>query len=160
MVNLFFVKLGASDKWKLLLTNDLQLTFNKLMEVYQVRWSIEVFFKDAKQYLQLGKCQCNNFDSQVGATTIAMLQYIMLLLYKKRHYQYSLGSIFDVISTQAQDENISKYLAELFWEIVIKIGTILNIDCFELFEKIIRDDDGSNKILTLFLPILEQKSVA
>jgi hypothetical protein len=94
-VNLFFVKLGSGSKWKAFITNDLDLRFNKLMETYHIRWSCEVFFKDGKQHLQLGKCQCNNFDSQIGTTTLAMMQYMMLLLYKQMHYGHSLGSIFD-----------------------------------------------------------------
>jgi hypothetical protein len=107
-VNLFFVKLGSGNKWKAFITNDLEIAFNKLMETYHIRWSCEVFFKDAKQHLQLGKCQCNNFDSQVGTTTLAMMQYMMLLLYKQMHYGKSLGSIFDMLSSQAEEENITR----------------------------------------------------
>ena len=33
-----------------------------------------VFFKDTKQHLQLGKCHGNNFDSQIGAATLSMIQ--------------------------------------------------------------------------------------
>jgi len=139
-VNLFFVRIGSGSKWKALITNDLELGFNKLMEIYHIRWSIEVFFKDAKQHLQLGKCQCNNFDSQVGAATLAMMQYIMLLLYKKMHFGKSLGSIFDLLSSQAQEENITRYLMDIFWKIVIKISEILKIDCIKLFEEMIRDN--------------------
>jgi hypothetical protein len=90
-VNLFFVKLGSGGKWKVFITNDLEIGFNKLIETYQIRWSIEIFFKDGKQHLQLGKCHCNNFDSQIGSTTLAMMQYMMLLLYKQMHYGNSLG---------------------------------------------------------------------
>ena len=43
-LNLFFVRLGSGGKWKALVTNDLALSFNKLMETYHIRWSIEVFF--------------------------------------------------------------------------------------------------------------------
>ena len=53
-VNLFFVRLGRCNDWKLLLTTDLSLGFNKMMEIYHIRWSIETFFKEAKQYLHLG----------------------------------------------------------------------------------------------------------
>ena len=102
-VNLFFVKLGSGSKWKAFITNDLEIGFNKLMETYHIRWSCEVFFKDGKQHLQLGKCQCNNFDSQIGSTTLAMMQYMMLLLYKQMHYGHSLGSIFDLLSSQAEE---------------------------------------------------------
>lgn len=39
---LFFSRRGKNDKWKVLLTTDTKLTFNKLIEHYQVRWVIEV----------------------------------------------------------------------------------------------------------------------
>ena len=117
-------------------------------------------YKDAKQYLQLGKCQCNNFDSQIGSATLAMMQYIMLLLYKQMHYGQSLGSIFDLLGTQAQQENITRYLMELFWEIVNNIGEVLDVDCVKLFEEIIRDHQRADEIIKLFLPIFEEKRAA
>ena len=120
----------------------------------------QVFFKDAKQYLQLGKCQRNNFDSQIGATTLAMMQYIMLLLYKQMHYGQSLGSIFDMLGTQVQEENISRYLLEIFWEIVNVIGEMLKIDCIDLFEDIIRENQRAEEIMRLFSPVLEKKPAA
>ena len=158
--NLFFVRLGSGSKWKVFITNDLELTFNKLLEVYHIRWSIEVFYKDGKQYLQLGKCQCNNFDSQIGATTLVMMQYIMLLLYKQQHYGQSLGSIFDMLSTQTQEENITRYLMDIFWEIVHGIGDILKVDIMELFEEIIRDHQKAEEITMLFLPVFERNRAA
>lgn len=159
-MNLFFVKLGSGGKWKAFITNDLEIGFNKLIETYQIRWSIEVFFKDAKQHLQLGKCQCNNFDSQIGATTLAMMQYMMLLLYKQMHYGHSLGSIFDLLSSQAEEENITRYLLEIFWEIVNGIGEILKVDCMELIEDIIRDNQRAEEIMRIISPALEKKRAA
>jgi len=159
-VNLFFVKLGSGSKWKAFITNDLEIGFNKLMETYHIRWSCEVFFKDGKQHLQLGKCQCNNFDSQIGSTTLAMMQYMMLLLYKQMHYGHSLGSIFDLLSSQAEEENITRYLLEIFWEIVNGIGEILKVDCMELFEEMIRDNQRAEEIMRLFSPVFEKKWVA
>ena len=159
-VNLFFVKLGSGSKWRAFITNDLKIGFNKLMEIYHIRWSCEVFFKDAKQHLQLGKCQCNNFDSQIGATTLVMMQYIMLLLYKQRYYGQSLGSIFDLLSSQAQEENITRYLMDIFWEIVNGIGEILKVDCIELFEEMIRDNERAEEIMRLFSPVFEKKRAA
>ncbi len=159
-VNLFFVRLGSGSKWKVFITNDLDLTFNKLLEVYHIRWSIEVFFRDAKQHLQLGKCQCNNFDSQIGATTLVMMQYIMLLLYKQQHYGQSLGSIFDMLSMQAQEDNITRYLMDIFWELVHGIGEILKVDIMELFEEIIRDNKKAEELTRLFLPVFEKQRAA
>ena len=120
----------------------------------------QIFFKDAKQHLQLGKCQCNNFDSQIGATTLVMMQYIMLLLYKQMHFGQSIGSIFDMLRSQAQEENITRYLLEIFWEIVNGIGEILKIDYMELFEEMIRDNQRAEEIMRLFSPMLEKKQAA
>jgi len=140
-VNLFFVKLGSGGKWKAFITNDLEIGFNKLMETYHIRWSIEVFFKDAKQHLQLGKCQCNNFDSQM-------------------HYGNSLGSIFDLLSSQAEEGNVTRYLLDIFWEIVNGIGEILKVDCMELIEDIIRDNQRAEEIMRIISPALEKKRAA
>ncbi len=159
-VNLFFVKLGSGGKWKAFITNDLEIGFNKLIETYQIRWSIEVFFKDGKQHLQLGKRQCNNFDSQIGATTLVMMQYMMLLLYKQMHYGNSLGSIFDLLSSQAEEENITRYIMEIFWEIVNGIGEILKVDCMELIEDIIRDNQRAEEIMRIISLSLEKKRAA
>ena len=120
----------------------------------------QIFFKDGKQHLQLGKCQCNNFDSQIGAATMAMMQYIMLILYKQMHYGQSIGSIFDLLSFQAEEENITRYLMEIFWEIVHGIGEVLKVDCMELFEEIIRDNQRAEEIMRLFSPVFEKKSAA
>ena len=76
------------------------------------------------------------------------------------HYGQSLGSIFDLLSSQAQEENITRYLLEIFWEIVNGIGEILNIDCIKLFEEMIRDNQRAEEIMRLFSPLFEQKPAA
>ena len=89
-----------------------------------------------------------------------MMQYIMLLLYKQMNYGQSLGSIFDMLGSQVQEENISRYLLEIFWEIVNVIGEMLKIDCMYLFEEIIRDNQRAEEIMRLFSPVLEKKPAA
>jgi hypothetical protein len=84
----------------------------------------------------------------------------MLLLYKQRYYGQSLGSIFDLLSSQAEEENITRYLLEIFWEIVNGIGEILKVDCWELFEEIIRDNQKAEEIMRIFSPVFEKKLIA
>ena len=58
-----------------LLTINTKLKFEKGYKIYSTRWTIEVFFKECKQFLRLGKCETLHFDAQIATTTICMLQY-------------------------------------------------------------------------------------
>ena len=159
-VNIFFIRLGRSKKWKAIMTTDLGINFNRLMEIYHIRWSIEVFFKDAKQYLQLGKCQGSNFDSQIASITISMIRYLMLIWYKQIHYDQSLGSLFDKLSIQTQEESIARHLTIIFWDIVEKIGQLLKIDIMEFMVEIIREDEKAKKVFALISPETYKKLCA
>ncbi|MDR3252965.1 MAG: transposase [Tannerella sp.] len=89
-LTLFFTRQGKRGKWKVLLTTDTGLNFVQAVEKYQIRWSIEVFFKDAKQLLNLGGCQSGNFDAQIADTTVTMIAYILLAFrYRFDHYEFS-----------------------------------------------------------------------
>jgi hypothetical protein len=77
-LQLFFSKQGKNGKWKVILTTDTHINFVRMLEIYQTRWTIEVFFKEAKQLLGLGKCQSNNFDAQIADITIPMIRHILL----------------------------------------------------------------------------------
>ena len=78
----------------------------------------------------------------------------------KRYYGQSLGSIFNLLSSQAQEENIIRYLLEIFWEIITGIDEILKVDCWELFEEIIRNNQKAEEIMRIFSPVLEKKLIA
>ena len=72
---MFFCRTGKHGVWHGLLSTNTALTFEKAFELYATRWTIEVFFKECKQYLQLCKCESRDFDAQISATTLCMLQY-------------------------------------------------------------------------------------
>lgn len=65
-VAVFISKRGRNGKWHTLISTDKKLKFVKAIEIYSIRWSIEVFFKEAKQLFELGKCQSTNFDFQIA----------------------------------------------------------------------------------------------
>jgi hypothetical protein len=77
-VAVFVSKRGVNGKWHTLITTDTSLKFVKVIEIYSIRWSIEVFFKETKQLLGLGKPQSTNFDVQIAQTTIVFVQYLLI----------------------------------------------------------------------------------
>ena len=117
-IRLFFVKMGRTSNWHLLATTDMTLNFMALMEAYQIRWSIEIFFKEAKQYLNLGQCKSSNFDAQVADTTISMIQYTMLSYCKRINYQTSFGDLFKGLNDERLRYNLLTQLKELFWKLI------------------------------------------
>lgn len=74
-VKLFYIKYKNANRRTLLLTTDLSLSFVKAMELYQIRWSIEVLFKECKQYLRLGKAQNTDFYGQIADLSVTLITH-------------------------------------------------------------------------------------
>jgi IS4 transposase len=76
-VTVFISKREKNGKWHILISTDTAIKFVKAIEVYSIRWTIEVFFKEMKQLFGLGRCQSTNFDVQIAKITITMTQYLL-----------------------------------------------------------------------------------
>jgi len=61
-----------------IVTDDLQLTPAKIIKAYDERWSIEVFFKDAKQLLGLGQYQNRSYRAAVTHLHLVAFAYALL----------------------------------------------------------------------------------
>ena len=99
-VRLFFIQYGKKGEWTVLLTTDRTLNFKKAFEYYQIRWNVEVMYRECKQYLRLGKCQSNDFDAQIADATLAFMAYTMISL-KKRMCEYeTFGELFRTLQQE------------------------------------------------------------
>ena len=74
-------KVGKKD-WALFLTTDLSLVPSKLLEIYSLRWGIEVYFKEAKQYLGWLKEQTETFASHIASLHLCAIRYTLLVYAK------------------------------------------------------------------------------
>jgi hypothetical protein len=116
-VRLFYIKYKNATKWTLLLTTDLSLSFVKAMELYQIRWSIEVLYRECKQYLRLGQAQNTDFCGQIADATMTMITYTILSLYKRFESYETLGELF----RNTQKEMLEKTLCERIELVILKI---------------------------------------
>lgn len=126
-VRLYFSRFGQKGKWHLLLSTDRSLSYVQMMELYQIRWTIEVLFKECKGFLNLGSCQSNTFDAQIADTTITMIQYILLTLKKRFDHYETRGEIFKNTSEQMGERRLHIRLWELLIVIMKTILTALDI---------------------------------
>ena len=77
-MKIVFVLNDGEKKWHAFASTNTQLSAQKILEYYSQRWSIEVFFKNCKQYLNYGKEQMSNLDSIIASDTLVFLRYMIL----------------------------------------------------------------------------------
>lgn len=55
----------------------------QILEIYALRWGIEVYFKESKRHLGLLKEQTNSFASHIASTHLAAIRFCMLVFAKQ-----------------------------------------------------------------------------
>lgn len=133
-VKVFLTRKGKNGAWHTLISTDTNISFNRMISIYNIRWSIVIFFKEAKQLLGLGKSQSVNFDIQVAQTTITMIQYLLLSLkYRIEAYETINGLFKDI-----KQDYIEYKLNERLMSVIIDILVVLDLLSVEInFETII-----------------------
>lgn len=146
-VKLFFSRQGKNGKWKVFICTNTSLTFIKMIEIYQIRWTIEVFFKESKQLLNLGKCQSNDFDAQIADLTITMIQYTVLTLRHRFDKYESKGVLFNRIVGEMNQAKLNERLWGLFIALMKAIEILFDdIDCELIMERVYKDEQAYNLI--------------
>jgi hypothetical protein len=113
-------------KWHGFLATDLSLDASQIVGYYSRRWAIEVFFKDAKQMLYLGKEQSKTFDAAVAGYSVMMIRYLLLIyLMNNSRLIGPLGPLFRDVS----DTELMLQVADQLWE-QIKHAMLKSIDLF------------------------------
>ena len=152
-VVLYFTRKGKNGNWKVLLSTDSSSKFQDTVAVYQIRWTIEVFFKEAKQHLVLGKSQAQDFDTQIADTTITMVQYIFLALRKRTESCESIGKVFENTKEFALEQRLHERLIGLLiaiFELIDILFEQANIE--KVMHKVINDENAMKTLLRLIQP--------
>ena len=105
-VRLVFVRnRNKRNEYLLLLSTDLSLTEEEIIQLYGKRWDIEVFFKTCKSVLKLtGECHSISYDAMCAHTAIVFARYMLLALEaRKEQDPRTAGPIFCLISDEISD---------------------------------------------------------
>lgn len=145
-VKLFFSKTTRKGNWNMLLSTDLNLNFEQAYRIYSTRWTIEIFFKESKQYLGLGKCESQDFDAQIAKTTLTMVQYNLLSLTKRFTDYESLGDLFRNTKAETIQLTVAEQIWQLILEILLSLSELFEIDVEVLMEKLMSDNEKLTKI--------------
>ncbi len=77
-LHVIFSRKSPETKTLGIVTDDPKLSAGQMIRTYDDRWSIEVFFKDEKQYLGLGQYQNVSMQAAVTHLHLACLAYALL----------------------------------------------------------------------------------
>jgi hypothetical protein len=145
-------KKEKEPKWVAFLSTDTRLQAATVIKKYTRRWACEVFFKESKQLLSLGKDASNSFQSQVCATTISFMRYAIINYLNEKEHHMGVGPLFEELA----DETATFTYAHRIWQFFKGLFEISFAKIFELFE--IEDDfqsffDSLTHSVSRFAPI-------
>jgi len=149
VLKLFFCKTSKRGKWHVLVTTDTNLGILKAYEIYSIRWSIEVFFKESKQYFGLGKSQSQDFDAQIADISIAMIQYNVFSLAKRIEAYETLGGLFFEIKGQITEYTITERIWGFIRELLSIMADFMDGNFNELIISIMKNDKKETKLVNL-----------
>ncbi|MCW3789207.1 transposase [Plebeiibacterium sediminum] len=148
-LKLYFCKTSKRGKWHLLVSTNVKLGILKAYEIYSTRWSIEVFFKESKNYFSLGKSQSRDFDAQIADVSIAIIEYNVFSLAKRFEAYETIGGLFAHSKDQAMELTISLRIWGFILELLRIISDLIDSDFNELIINIMKNKPEDNKIFRL-----------
>jgi len=161
-IRLFFAKQGysAEGDWRVILSTDLKLSFLRAMEIYHIRWSIEVFFREAKQSLNMGKCQSKDLDGQIAEVTLTMIQHLFLTLFHRFENYETKGELFRCCREEMVKANLVMRLWDFLIEMLQHLVELLEIDYNDLMEKVFSNPKSERKVIVMLQALQNDQKAA
>lgn len=115
----------SNKDWALFLTTDIRLSMKKMLEVYALRWGIEVYFKEAKQHLGFLKEQTATFASHTASIHLCAIRYLILMHNKLEGHACRAGEARADIREQLETLSFASRLWQIFRAILS--GTLYDL---------------------------------
>ena len=121
-VRLLFVR-GKADEtqatvgkhdWALFLTTDTALSPADMLELYAMRWAIEVYFKEAKQHLGFLKEQSNHYAAYIASIHLAAIRFCLLVIAKQTQGMANIAQARQTICGNSTDISFAGKLWQVF----------------------------------------------
>ncbi|QZT38340.1 transposase [Halosquirtibacter xylanolyticus] len=148
-VKLFFCKNSKRGKWHLLVSSNTKLSIEKAYQIYSIRWSIEVFFKESKNYFGLGKSQSSDFDAQIADLSVAIIEFNVFSLAKRFEAYETLGGIFAHVKDQGMELVIIQRIWGFILELMRTLAEIIDSNFNELIINMLKNKPENNRFFRL-----------
>lgn len=145
-VRIFLVKCGHNRTWNILVTTDMEMSFVKAFETYQMRWGIEVQIKDCRQNLGFCRCQSNDFDAQVADVTITFMTYIVAALDLRFSEYETMGQMFDSMQEELTKLTLWSTILDCIEKILGNLLEHYGVNLDDVIADILRDSEVAKEI--------------
>ena len=160
-VKIVFVRHRTNKKeWLAILSKDTTLTVEEIIQIYAIRWDIEVFFKCTKSLLRLQKeFQGRSYDMLISHTTIVFSRYILLAWqHRQSTDERTLGSLFLMLCDEVSELDWAVALSQL-----VELINDVSKKASKRLSKLIRRQlqqwiDGLPSYIKAYLPVLACES--
>lgn len=100
------------NEYLVLISTDISLTEDEIIQTYSKRWSIEVFFKVCKSYLKLAKeSRGLSYDAMTAHVAIVFARYMMMSVeHRTANDERSLGELFYLYSDEFAELSFARAL--------------------------------------------------
>ncbi len=101
------------ENWAVFLSTDTSLSAEEIFEIYALRWSIEVYFKEVKQHFGFLKEQTANYAVHYASVHLSAIRF-MLIAHRMLASGESFGAVRNKITKQLELLTFARLLWELF----------------------------------------------
>jgi SRSO17 transposase len=125
-VRLLFVRGNAGDTqqtagkhdWAVFLTTDTTLSETEILELYSMRWAIEVYFKEAKQHLGFLKEQSNHYAAYIASIHLTAIRFCLLVIAKQTQGADSIAGARQAMCSNSTDISFASKLWQVFRAVI------------------------------------------
>lgn len=148
-VKIFLIKYGRNENWNILLSTDTKMKFLRAMELYQLRWSIEVLFKECKSYLGLGKYQGRDFYGQIADCSLCFITYCVVALGKRFSDYETMGELFRAEREQLLALTLWHRLLDFVRAAMNCLVNVIGITPEQIVQTLMESDEAARNLAAL-----------
>ncbi len=104
---------GKHD-WAVFLSTDINLEPEKILEIYALRWAVEVYFKEAKQHLGFLKEQSTHYAAYIASIHLVAIRFCLLISAKQNSEASGFSEVRSSLSHNLRDINYATRLWQVF----------------------------------------------
>lgn len=108
----------GKHEWAVFLCSDTALTATEILQLYAMRWAIEVYFKEAKQHLGLLKEQSNHYAAYIASIHLAAIRFCLLVIAKQTQGCENITQIRQSLCSNSADISFAGRLWQVFRAII------------------------------------------